>query len=93
MSVSASSSSIPAPIRIWYLARMCSSLKIHAPASVNSVNVATRPATIAYGRRRVPDDVPPARMIGSTGRMHGVNAVISPAANAMGIKTAISSSY
>ena len=67
--------------------------QIQAPARVNSVKVVTRPATIAYGRRRVVELVPPARMIGKTGRTHGVNAVITPAKNAIGIRIAMRLSY
>ena len=72
---------------------MCSWLQIQAPASVNSVKNVTSPATIAYGRRGVAEVPPPARMIGSTGRTHGLNAVITPAANAIGIRIAIRLSY
>ncbi len=55
------------------------------------MNVVTSPVAMAYGRRFVPL-LPPASTIGSTGRMHGVNAVRIPAANAIGIRTGTSSS-
>jgi hypothetical protein len=42
---------------------------------------------MAYGRRFVP--APPASTIGSTGRMHGVNTVMTPAANAIGTRMII----
>ena len=41
------------------------------------MKLVTRPATIAYGRRR-PPVAPPASRIGSTGSTHGESAVITP---------------
>ena len=46
--------------------------------SVNTVKLATRPAMIAYGRRR-PPAAPPASTIGSTGSTQGDTAAMTPA--------------
>ena len=61
-----------------------------APASVNVVNETTRPATMAYGRRRSVLVALPARRIGSTGRTHGEIAVMTPARNATTRRTSTS---
>ena len=53
------------------------------------MKVVISPAAIAYGRRFVSAEAPPASTIGSTGRMQGVNAVITPAANAIGTRMAM----
>ena len=64
--------------------------RIDAAASVNSVKLATSPAMIANGRRAVPL-APPASTIGSTGRMHGDTAVMTPARNPMPSRTSTGS--
>ena len=83
--MTARTTSRTAPILIWCFALIPSRPHNHAPASRNAVKVVISPAAIAYGRRFVPVP-PPAKTIGSTGRMHGVKAVMTPAAKAIGTR-------
>ena len=87
INVTASTSNSAAPIWIWCFALIPSRPHNQAPASRNAVKVVIRPAAIAYGRLVLP--APPASTIGSTGRMQGVNAVMMPAANAIGTRISI----
>ena len=66
--------------------------RIDAAASVKRVKLATRPAMIANGRRPEPL-APPASTIGSTGRMHGDTAVITPARKPIPSRTTIDQAY
>ena len=59
-------------------------------ARVKAVKLATRPATMAYGRRASPLALP-AKTIGSTGRTQGEIAVTIPATNAIATRTSTSS--
>ena len=61
---------------------------MYAANRIETTNIVTSPATIAYGRRR-PPLAPPARTMGRTGSTHGETAVITPARNAIPSRTTI----